>query len=237
MATKGLAIIPGNSPREMVDSLENLGFRTYKTTPIKELDERVKYHTDLQCHLLANGDLITAPVAFDYYKDILSREKIKVIRGVNNPKSPYPYDVCYNIKAFDKFIMGKLTNIDSCLLSTYKDLCYEVIDVAQGYAGCSILTDGRTFAISSDKKILKELETRGFATLEIGRDDVYLEGFNQGFIGGASGFLEGIVYFTGRFNKEVEVIVEGFLQDLAIDFVYLTEGKIEDLGGMFLRRD
>ncbi|NLM05993.1 MAG: hypothetical protein GX219_03625 [Tissierellia bacterium] len=237
MTTKGFAIIPMNSPKEMVEKLAYLGFRTYKTIGLSELDERVKYHTDLQCHLLANGVIVVAPVVYNYYKDILSQENISVIKGDTNPRSPYPYDILYNIKAFESFIMGRLDHIDQSLLNTYKELNYETINVTQGYTGCSILTDGKTFAISSDKKILESLKERGLSTLEIGRGDVHLEGFKHGFIGGASGYFEGTVYFTGRFSKEREVIVERFLRDLDIDFLYLSDGKIVDLGGMYFRRD
>lgn len=63
----------------------------------------------------------------------------------------------------------------------------EIVNINQGYARCSTLILNNRTAVTADISVKNALEKDGAKVLLISSGDIKLEGYDYGFIGGASG--------------------------------------------------
>lgn len=226
-------LIAQNANKKIINRLEELGYNVFLSKEMKNLDIGVRYHSDLQVHKLPNGKLITSVDSYEYYKELLKDTGVELIRGGLEVFSPYPNDISYNVKAFNGFVLGSVKNMDNVLKEKYIELNYGLVDSKQGYANCTILSDGLNWAISSDNLACKELSNRGCDVLEIERGGILLPYYKYGFIGGASGFFENTVYFTGNIDSlNCKDMIISFLKKFNVKIEFLSDDPIIDIGGI-----
>lgn len=145
----------------------------------------------------------------------------------------YPDDCGLCAAISPKKLICRKASTDGEILYIAKKLGYKVVDVPQGYARCSCacLADGAL--ITSDKGIAHQTLKSGIDTLLISEGHIDLPGYSYGFIGGATGLCDNVLYFCGDLKKhpDCEAIIE-FAHKHNTECVSLSDEKLYDVGSL-----
>lgn len=145
----------------------------------------------------------------------------------------YPENVLLNCLYFRDKLYGKLSAVDSMVLSYCREQNMELVNVNQGYTRCSTLVINDNAVITADKSIEKAIKNGGAEVLLISAGNILLEGFEYGFIGGAGFRDNNTTYFFGNVKKhpdydKIKVFCERHYSTIEI----LCEDKpLTDIGG------
>lgn len=190
------------------------------------LDMRIADHPDLSLFALDKDNIIVAAEVFDYYKNKLTGKNM--IKG-SSVSEKYPKDSIYNLLRFkDFYIHNDFTeeNIERIL----KERNYKNLFVKQGYSRCSIIPL-RESLLTSDYGIYKTLKDKVNIIL-LDNDKIELDGFDQGFIGGTCGLVQGKLIFTGDISRHKSFdIIKKACDRENIDIIY-PEIPLVDLGSL-----
>lgn len=178
--------LPKGTVKVAVGDIALDGVKVIKPYCIKALPSSMQYHADLSLCYLGRGIAVCAPEAYDYYTESLGFTKLKLIKGEAGVGSNYPYDAAYNVAIVGKRLYCKVKITDPVLLNTARAMGYEIININQGYAKCSVCPVDEKSAISADMSFGKAAVTGGLDVLLITNDNICLEGFENGFFGGCS---------------------------------------------------
>ena len=142
----------------------------------------------------------------------------------------YPLDIAYNVLISGKNVFAKEQQMDSVLKEILQEKQYRIVPIKQGYAACSSVSAGNSI-ITADVTIAKAAEVSGLHVLQISPGDVVLQGYEYGFIGGASGYIDGVLYFFGDITKHRDFEkISLFLQKHQIPFDYIPDFPLTDVG-------
>ncbi len=160
-----------------------------------------------------------------------------IYEGIPNELSPiYPDDCRYNAACTGKFFIHRLDITDSELLAAAKASCgneLELIDVRQGYTKCSTIIVDENSIITYDKGIAKPCEAAGMNVLIVEPDFVKLRGANTGFIGGASGRVDGEIVFNGDLSVHPNFReITAFIEAQGLGCKWFESYELEDIGSI-----
>lgn len=196
------------------------------------VDKRLEGHTDIMAAHLCDNRLIMC----DFLKESAEIDKLKAlgfaIDFVPNSISPeYPHDamlnfcavgdtLLYNSNVVNKNIVQKFTNTRNF------EKC------KQGYTKCSTCVVDDCSIITEDCGIATAAKEAGLDVLLIEPAGVTLDGFERGFIGGASFKLaHNVMAFTGYIiNSNARLQIERFLGERNLEAVYLNDCPAFDIG-------
>lgn len=219
------AIAAANMDREILSELEKLGFEIMPTVPNTAVLPPLAHHPDMQIARFENY-AVCEPAVFDAYRDFILSAGVSAVCGKTALKSTYPDDVAYNISEVGDLIFHRTDCTDGEIvrLASKKFVC-----VRQGYSGCSVCKTGGGAMITSDVSVKRAADSAGTDCLLISTGGIHLTGFDCGFIGGASFFYGGTVYFFGdagthpdfdkikifceRHETEIRMLKSGILSD------------------------
>ncbi len=143
----------------------------------------------------------------------------------------YPASVSYNAAVSDKHLVHRLEYTDPVILQNCHTL--KKIPVKQAYTRCNLLLLKEDHYITSDPGIHKNLHRSGLDGIFVSPAGIILPGFPNGFIGGAMGLLNDVVFVTGSLAHFAEGdTVRNFLEDLDYRIVELYDGPLFDGGGI-----
>lgn len=210
-----------------VDKAKKMWGDKYKIIPSfthKKLQIPVSSHPDMT--ILPIGDVfVCEPSSYDYYRSFLGG---RVVSGKTTLSSHYPNDIAYNVLIYKNKAFGKKDYIDSNVLKELKKRDIELINVNQGYAKCScaVCSNG---VVTADDSIFKALCENNVNSLKITPGHVKLAGYDYGFIGGASGVIDGKLTFFGDISKHPDFLkIKEFC-----DFDYFADFNLTDIGTIF----
>lgn len=198
---------------------------------LADLPLSMRRHADLSFCYLGSGVAVCAPEAYVYYSEKLAPWGIRLIKGDKSVGSNYPYDAAYNVAIVGKKLFCKAGLTDSVLLTKAEALGYEIINIRQGYAKCSVCPVDENSAISADMSFYKAAVKKGVDVLSITNGNISLEGFENGFFGGSTYCAQkGVVGAKGDMKTlpEYEKIKE-FLNKRGIDIAQ-GDGAVTDFG-------
>ena len=140
----------------------------------------------------------------------------------------YPLDCGFNtLYLTDRHI---LIGRRKSLAEPLKKLCS--INTNQGYAGCCALYAKGT-VITADPSIEKSAALYGIPTYRISGEEILLEGYNEGFIGGAGGvFSDTVCLFGSPAHSKSAAEVEFFCKSNSMQLLCLDDGPLSDRGGV-----
>lgn len=192
-----------------------------------QLDPRISFHTDLSVFSFGQT-LICAPFIFELLKENLYQ--FEVIKG-EETQSPYPYEVLYNAALVGRKLFCNIKYTSPTILSECEKREITFVNVPQGYAKCSTVIVDDMSIITSDSSIQKAAEKEGIAALFVSNEGVFLDGYPNGFIGGASTVTEKEVIFTGDIfrSPDAEKIIE-FIEKRGKKPVFFSNMPLYDLG-------
>lgn len=147
----------------------------------------------------------------------------------------YPENILLNFLFLNNTLYGKLSAIDKNLLDFCEENNIKTVNINQGYARCSTLVLNEKAVITSDLSIEKALKNDGVEVLLISSGNIILDGYNYGFIGGASGKIDdNTVLFLGNVTNHPDYRrIENFCENHNISIkIICKDMPLTDIGGI-----
>jgi len=227
-------IISGKTPQKIIKKLEFYGINCHFTEKCDKMSAEVCFHPDML--IFVYGDAVYCeknnirPV-----KEIFAGKHVKNVE-ICEKVPGYPYEAMLNgFVCNNKLICCKRS---FGLIKELEDKVDGIIYVRQGYTKCSICAvDERAF-ITEDEGIYRACTKEGFDVLLLKSREVRLDGYNCGFIGGASGKIDkNILAFFGNISLHSEYkTIESFAASHGVEIVSLSDDPLYDYGGILTDR-
>ena len=192
-----------------------------------KIDKRLSGHTDLSVFYYKNTVILADYLREDILVKKLTNIGYNVIISDIEQSDKYPGDINLCAAVVDDKLLHCIKHTDPAISALGLKYC----NVNQGYARCSSLVIKNSI-ITSDKGIARAAAENGIEHLLIDDDGIILDGFDKGFIGGASFVAEETVYFTGDIlkHKSGQIIVD-FITHKQYTICCLTNEQLFDIGG------
>lgn len=157
----------------------------------------------------------------------------------------YPYDAAYDAVSTGKYFIHNFECTSQRLIDRARDTGLEFINVKQGYTKCSCAVVGDQAVITADGGIIHSIEAYNsiledegqpeekIDVLKIETGHVRLPGCKYGFIGGASGLVDGVLYFNGDLTEhpDAEKIID-FANRHGVHVKYYEGEPLTDIGSI-----
>lgn len=195
------------------------------------LPEPVNSHTDLQILHLKDNRILTANEHL-FAGDLKKNFDIQVIKEKLGSK--YPNDVLLNCRIIGNNIVLNKRTIAKEVVEFASNEGLNVIDVNQGYSGCSICVINESAIITDDESICRAAQNFLNDVLFISKGSIRLKGYNYGFIGGCCGKISQTkLAVNGRIesHKDYKDIID-FTAKHNVDIVELADEPLIDIGGI-----
>jgi len=219
--------------REISAALSAYGCDVFPIPDNPDIDTRLSGHADLSLFYDYAGNLFAA----NYLRNSSFLEKFKEF-GLNicfideKQDKIYPCDAQLNVCPVGKsFIYNPKTALPA-LVAHLEKQGREGIECKQGYTRCSVCVVDDKSIITSDSGIARICRMHGLDVLEIAPGYIVLDGFDYGFIGGASIKLsDNVLAFTGKLTAHPQSSdIISFIQSKSIKIAYLSEYPAFDIG-------
>lgn len=227
------ALISSAAPLEAISALGKV-CEVFPLPPDSALPPPVACHPDMLVSLVGKTAIISAAYADSCHAlcEVFDNSGYTVALSDAPRGSRYPCDAGLNCAVGERFIICRASSIDPAVLDTARKIGLEVIDVKQGYAGCSCIVCDDT-VITSDEGIHRKVTASGGESLFVPNDGIALPGYDVGFIGGCGGFTRGSLYFIGEIDRHpCGEIIRDFAARRGYDIVTLSRGVLTDCGGI-----
>jgi len=177
--------------------------------------------------------LIVAPNIPIEFQLQLQNNKIPFQFGCKILGPTYPETSYYNALADDDILIHNLAYTDSVILNSCTNL--RQISVNQSYTRCNCISLGNNSYITSDKGIEKTLLFHGFDVLFINPEQIVLDGFSHGFIGGCCGIYNNTFLICGNpdFIEQSNALRE-FVKSRGYIIFELYNGPLIDVGSLII---
>ena len=214
-----------------VKEIENLGHTVISSETIDIFPIPEQKHADMQI-LPINNDIFLINEC-TVLAEKLPKERLLFCNKKAGNK--YPEDILLNFLYLNNTLYGKLSAIDKNLLDYCKENNIRTVNINQGYARCSTLVLNKKAVITSDLSIEKALKKDGVEVLLISSGSIVLDGYDYGFIGGASGKIEeNTIAFFGNVTshpdyKKIENFCDNHNLSINVICPYMP---LTDIGGI-----
>ena len=212
-----------------------------KTYIAKDANRRLREHLETMgrdLELVETEGIVSKPLS--NHPDIFLfkmgiSEDAPVFYAMENHLGPeYPRDCAYNAACTGKFFIHNFSITDPALLQAAKDMGMTLIDVNQGYTKCNVAIIDETSIITSDRGIAAACEDYPELTvLLIEPGYIRLDGFDTGFIGGASGKAGNEFIFNGNLAKHPDFAqIVDFVESHGLTPKWFPEYQLTDIGSI-----
>lgn len=232
-----VAIIDNRMPFSAKARLKEI-YEVIELPPFSALDARVASHPDMLMFEL-DGKLFVCEQYYSEAKEsidkIIQATDLELMLTNDLLSAQYPHDVKFNAFVLKGAMIGNTSNISQEIKKHANYLGIVQANVKQGYAKCStVVLDGAV--ISADNGICKTARELGADTLLVSSGGVALEGYDCGFIGGASGVCGNQVFFCGDITKHKDFeSIATFCAAHGYEVTSLSDEPLYDVGTiMFL---
>ncbi len=210
------------------------GIKAYPLMPYSRLDRPVGSHADMLICKIDNTVFC--------YKDYYLENKVTFSKIVEHGyelkfvsskcDSIHPNDIALNVLIIGKKVFCKKENTAPEILEYAMQNHYEIIDIKQGYSACSTLVLNEKSAITGDTGVARVLFTHGIDVALIDTSLIVLNGYNSGFIGGASGVIDDKIYLFGpdkilKSNNEAMALID----KCNLEIISILHDQVYDFGG------
>ncbi len=215
---------------ESLSSLKSIGIEPVFAYNTDNVSTYISHHADITIVHLGKNKFICSPDSYSYYKNVLTGADL--ICGSRNLDKTYPNDVFYNITVLKDFIFAHSNQIE--IIKMNDPMPQKILNVNQGYTKCNICIVSDNAIITSDKSIYNEALKNGIDVLLIKSGEIELEGYDYGFIGGA----------TGKASRDTLLIngelithsdgdnIKAFCKNYGVYLYELKKGNIYDIGSI-----
>lgn len=220
-------LVSSDMSKKCVDALKGMGYCVMAVPSFSVLSKPVMSHPDMLMHYV-NGKLILSEDYYNSNKEFFDGLGVLICTDDVKMKEEYPFDIAFDALGVGKVLYGKENFVSTVLKNEFE----RFVSVKQGYTRCSVLYHESGCAITSDEGIAKALIKDGIRVLRISEHGIALEGYNCGFIGGASGVCDETVFFFGDvMTHPCGEMIMTFLKQNKIKAVSLSDEPLSDYGG------
>lgn len=231
MKRKALAVFSHTMPREASGKLEELGFECVILGDHPLLPSPTASHADMIFSVIGNR-VFTDIHGEKLIASFTERCGIEVTVCLKTLSEKYPDDTAFNVLCTeDMKIFCRKSSCAPEIIKYAEENGFLISDVKQGYSACSTLA-AKDFAVTADPSMAKALDVL-CGCLRISEGAISLPPYDTGFIGGASGYFEGVSYFAGDImtHPDGDMIVR-YLAEHGVESISLCEGELSDVGGI-----
>ncbi len=225
------AVAISEDAHDAINKLNSLGIITYKIKKSDKLPLPVSSHADLQLlHLGQSRIIIPAEHLFSGE----SEKKFEITETRVALGNTYPKDVILNCKIVGNHIFLNNKTIAKEILEFAYNNNLTVINVNQGYTGCSICALNESTIITDDESVFRAAGNFLNDVLFVSKGSIRLKGYDYGFIGGCCGKISSDkLAVNGRIDShdEYNKIID-FMAKHNIKLVELTDKPLTDIGGI-----
>lgn len=213
--------------KKIVQKAQRLGYCVVFAPIIKDIDSSVSGHPDMQL-VQVGKEVIVNPNSFGYFKERL--KGVELVCGKTAVQGKYPEYTAYNVALCGNYAIHNFKYTDKTVAEKLKN--YGKINVKQGYTKCSVITTPYG-VITADKGISKSLKDTPVRVVEIQNGEIELIGKENGFPGGASGYDDGVLFFSGDITTHPDYKkIKQFCDENGIKIVCLSNDKPVDIGSI-----
>lgn len=215
-------------PRETENILSRFG-HCVRISPLASLPAPVAAHPDMQIARL--GDKFIVHEENKALISFLKEKNIPFSAEQTAAGAVYPMDVALNCFGFSGyFFCSRYTS--QTAYATARSAGLIPVMTKQGYTKCSCLIAGKKI-ITADSAIAHACKAIGADCLEICAGHIGIDGYDYGFIGGASGVIGDTVIFFGDIMRhpDGEKIKEAILSQ-NMNIISASEDMLFDYGGI-----
>ncbi len=177
-------VIAGNLPEYTKELFNKDGIEVLEIISESVLSTPVSFHADLQCIHLKNERILLNKNQTDLKIELenlgFNVDLFEIKKG------EHPFDCCVNAAFIGNKVICKFDILEEKLKKYIVDNKLNVINVNQGYSKCSVCIVDDNSIITEDESVKNTCEKHGFDVLFIRKGFVRLDGYDYGFIGGAS---------------------------------------------------
>ena len=149
----------------------------------------------------------------------------------------YPGDSIYNGCSTGHFFIHNLNHTAPDLLSAVEKAGQTVIHVSQGYSKCNCVVVDEKSIITADKGIERAAAAAGLDVLPITKAQVLIEGYQYGFLGGASGRVGDEIIFNGDLSQHSDyAAIREFIENRGLRVVFFRDYPLTDIGSIIEER-
>lgn len=224
-------LIVSDAVPALTQALVSRGIRVHHPEHSDVLQDATARHADMLCLHLGENNIAVAKEQGKLMSR-LRQAGMKIV-FVQELEEKYPSDCRLNALILGNTLFG---NICSC---EKLKICAEsnnirMIDVKQGYTRCSSCVVSEKAIITSDTAIERAAKSAGIDVLLVPPGEIVLEGYDYGFIGGASAKLSATeLAFTGKVSAlSYYDRLESFCHNYGVTATELTQLPLFDIGGM-----
>ena len=223
-------------PDDAKRGIRENGFEIIKLPPSPALQPQVASHPDMLVYF--GEKLITSRNYYTIAKteiDEILRISCKSVEFASEViKSDYPFDVRFNAFTVGNCLFCSEKGVSVAVTNDAKHRGLEIVYVKQGYAKCSTVVVGENAIITADGGIASAARSRGIDTLVVSAGDVRLDGYDTGFLGGASGTFGDKVFFCGNLGGHPDCVkITEFCEKHGKKVVSLSPSPLFDAGTIF----
>lgn len=222
------AVLIGERYRaKLTQSLAGQGIEAFWVPDNTALDPRLAGHADLGVFRAGKQVFAAKEIAPHIVRYLTNRGY--AVNAVCGLGKTYPADVPLCICATGKYT---IYNPHTAYTAAVAAAGGVPVPVRQGYTRCAASIVDEQSIITADAGIYRAAKNAGMDVLHIAPGHIILDGYDEGFIGGASFTLNDRVYFTGTLDEhpDRERIVR-LITERGKKPVFLTEEPIFDIGG------
>lgn len=225
-------IIDYRASKDTFDALLKMGFNIIKTPKLNSVYDAICGHADIMFHKINDNEAVCEPRVYDYFH--LKLPEMKIAKGETILNEKYPYDIAYNVCSVSNKIFCNIPNTEKEILKRYEAMGYDIIHINQGYAKCSICVVSDNAIITADKGICRVAEKNEVDVLMVDDIDIKLNGFEHGFIGGATGLIsKNKLAINGNIERyrDCTKIID-FCNKYNVEVISLNDAEIVDIGSI-----
>jgi len=243
-SVKPLAVVSSELPEKEMKRLSDR-FDVLPLPPDPDLPEPVACHPDMILAEAAGALFLSRRYAETYpglIHALAEKTGLPVILSDAPRSTVYPHDVGCNAFVWereegDALLVGRLESLFPEILRRAEEAGIRAVHVRQGYAACSCIPLPGML-LTSDWGIMKALRPYSEEVFWVPSYGILLPGYNQGFLGGASGVLNGnngseVFFFGDPSSMEYAETLSRMLDASGADIRLLAEDHpLTDRGGI-----
>ncbi len=217
---------------ELGAAIEPYGVRLLGCPSNHQIDTRLSSHIDLSVfHIGENKFLLSNAASEGKFAAELRKLGAEIIVSERKLAPGYPNDAAFCALSVGGKVFHNAKLAADEISQVFTDRLFHV---NQGYAKCAVCPVTENTVICSDPGLIKAMRGQGIEVLEIAAGFIKLEGFNEGFIGGAAfKIAKGKLAFTGNLDGHPDKTrITDFLLKHEVSPVFLTDKPIFDIGSV-----
>lgn len=214
----------------LAESLAAQGIAPIWMPDNSHFDPRLAGHTDLS-FIRRDGQIISSKGQKDTFVKILANRGYAISFTEKSEGVTYPMDA--GLCALDTgiYLICNPKTADPAVLRLFSDRV--LVPVSQGYTRCAAAVVDEHSIITADAGVSRAAKRAGLDVLDITAGAVKLDGFPEGFIGGASFLLnKNTLAFVGSLDEHPDKArILAFLKQKYVRPLFLVKGSLIDIGG------